>query len=497
MPKKKGSSNKTKNKKQKTTNQGNIFTLIKQALKSEQFPAAVGIGFFLIALFLFVSVVSYFVSYLTEYDAFQHIDASSLLEENTIHNWAGRLGAYLSYQAINYTFGIGSLGFVLLLSLFGLSLLRVKIKSLGKWLFATIVLMFWVSCLFGLIVVCFDRTDLDCFAGIVGVSLNTLLVKYISVFGCVALFLAFSIVIPMLLFNVRYLWVKNTIVNINQFIQQKKQLRKEKQKEEKQLKEKTKPKEKPLPKKELQSQTELKEDSIKQMDFEPESPISKDNIPEQQESLIEQDDDIPFIVNKSSEEEHTDEQSLDDAPTVIVHHTVDEHYNPHDTLSYYQFPSTDLLIDYDKNNVVVSDRELVANKQKIINTLKNYNIEIASIEASIGPTVTLYEIKPAPGIRIAKIKNLEDDIALSLSALGIRIIAPIPGRGTIGIEVPNSKPQIVSMKSMIESSQFRDNKFELPIALGKKIDNTPYVTDLAKMPHLLVAGATGQGKSVG
>ena len=139
----------------------------------------------------------------------------------------------------------------------------------------------------------------------------------------------------------------------------------------------------------------------------------------------------------------------------------------------------------------------MANKNKIVETLKNYSIDIVRITASPGPTVTLYEIVSAPGIKISKIKNLEDDIALSLAALGIRIIAPIPGKGTIGIEVPNTNPQIVSMRTMLTSDKFLNNKFELPIAIGKTISNEPYVADLAKMPHLLMAGATGQGKSVG
>ena len=161
-------------------------------------------------------------------------------------------------------------------------------------------------------------------------------------------------------------------------------------------------------------------------------------------------------------------------------------------------PSTDMLEDWEVRNTKVTNEELVANKDRIVKTLRDYNIEIVGISATPGPTVTLYEIKPAPGIRISKIKNLEDDIALSLSALGIRIIAPIPGKGTVGIEVPNANPQIVSMKSMLESDAFSKNtKMELPVALGKTISNEPYVTDLAKMPHLLMAGATGTGKSVG
>jgi len=174
-----------------------------------------------------------------------------------------------------------------------------------------------------------------------------------------------------------------------------------------------------------------------------------------------------------------------------------EPYDPTLDLSSYENPVVALLKDYDDQKIEIDRAELEQNKDQIIETLLNYKIEIIKIRATVGPTVTLYEIVPAPGVRISKIKNLEDDIALSLSALGIRIIAPIPGRGTIGIEVPNKKKQIVSLKEVLISEKFKRAKMDLPIALGKTINNEVFVADLAKMPHLLVAGATGQGKSVG
>ncbi|MDR1341860.1 MAG: DNA translocase FtsK [Prevotellaceae bacterium] len=172
-------------------------------------------------------------------------------------------------------------------------------------------------------------------------------------------------------------------------------------------------------------------------------------------------------------------------------------YDPKADLSRYEYPPVDLLNDYPKSAKSVSEEELEQNKNKIVRTLGHYNISISEIKATIGPTITLYEIIPAPGVRISKIKGLENDIALSLAALGIRIIAPIPGKGTIGIEVPNQHSEIVSMHSVVKSAEFNDAKFDLPIALGKTITNKTFVIDLAKMPHLLIAGATGQGKSVG
>ncbi|HIE15820.1 MAG TPA: DNA translocase FtsK, partial [Bacteroidales bacterium] len=194
----------------------------------------------------------------------------------------------------------------------------------------------------------------------------------------------------------------------------------------------------------------------------------------------------PLEIKDTAEEETVD----------IIDSRFTEEYDPTLSLSHYKFPPLDLLKDYE-TSAVVNEEELNTNKNKIEETLKNYGINIVKISATIGPTITLYEIIPAPGVRISKIKNLEDDIALSLAALGIRIIAPIPGKGTVGIEVPNKKPQIVSIRSVIASKKFQTSEMELPIAIGKTISNETYIFDLTKMPHLLVAGATGQGKSVG
>jgi S-DNA-T family DNA segregation ATPase FtsK/SpoIIIE len=220
------------------------------------------------------------------------------------------------------------------------------------------------------------------------------------------------------------------------------------------------------------------------------NPQKQENKKEDIDFEIESNQIISPIIDEDIETEEAEQ-------TIIQRNGIDTVYEPKADLSSFVFPSTEFLINYEERNQEVKQEELVANKDRIVNTLKNYNIDISKIVATPGPTVTLYEIVPAPGIRISKIKNLEDDIALSLSALGIRIIAPIPGRGTIGIEVPNQNPQIVSMKTMLNSIEFKDCKFELPIAIGKTISNKPFVADLAKMPHLLLAGATGQGKSVG
>lgn len=203
----------------------------------------------------------------------------------------------------------------------------------------------------------------------------------------------------------------------------------------------------------------------------------------------EKSDDVEMVVEQQVEEKQAKE--------IGEHFGIDTVYDPKLELSDFKLPPLDLLKDYGDGTNVIDRDELEANKKRIVDTLANYSIEIDKIKATIGPTVTLYEIVPAAGVRISKIKNLQDDIALSLAALGIRIIAPIPGKGTVGIEVPNKKPQTVSMRSIIGSEKFQNSGFALPFGIGKTISNESYVADLAKMPHILMAGATGQGKSVG
>jgi S-DNA-T family DNA segregation ATPase FtsK/SpoIIIE len=202
-----------------------------------------------------------------------------------------------------------------------------------------------------------------------------------------------------------------------------------------------------------------------------------------------------FIAEEVKTDDELDE--LSDFDSMSSYMNSKGEYDPTLGLSRYKFPDINLLQDHGSDKIKIDKDELEKNKNQIIQTLINYKIEISKIMATVGPTVTLYEIVPAPGVRISKIKSLEDDIALSLAALGIRIIAPIPGKGTIGIEVPNVHKEIVSMKSMIASEKFRNSNMDLPICLGKTISNEIYIADLAKMPHLLMAGATGQGKSVG
>jgi DNA segregation ATPase FtsK/SpoIIIE, S-DNA-T family len=252
----------------------------------------------------------------------------------------------------------------------------------------------------------------------------------------------------------------------------------------------------------------IKEDQIKKDAVSETVDFSEDDEFEESELIvtIKEDDDFEIEIGHESEDNLVESDAITEK--VMSRHGEEDvlaaglvaefgEYDPKKDLDGYILPPIDLLKDYGSQDISVNKEELESNKNKIVQTLSHYKIDIAKIKATVGPTVTLYEIVPAPGVRISKIKNLEDDIALSLSALGIRIIAPIPGKGTIGIEVPNSNPEMVSMHTLISSDKFQNFDGELPVVLGKTITNETFVFDLTKMPHLLVAGSTGQGKSVG
>ncbi len=527
---------KTKTTKQKTTKtieknkikkSESFLSFIVGCFRSEQFPRVVAVGLLLFTVFCFMAFVSFFVTWFKDYALVENITPYSLLTKaSNINNWCGNIGAFVAYVFIRYTFGLGSFGFLILFVLIVLRLFDVPIKKLSKWVLSTLVLMLWLSCIFGFVVVACGVEKMEDFAGVVGIGINQLWCSYISIVGCVLVHLAFTMAIPILLFNVKYSKLFRTF---NLPKEEKEKQYKEKQDisvstiipaekmnlergyREKDITETEKEnshietlddfKGKELNRKtDTSTQEQLEELATTFVIKRDGQTITIDDTPtqiiegEQEEQKVVEQDNIPFTVKGTG----VQEEIIDSTDTETQeHYTVDEPYDPHLDLSNFVIPSTDMLIDYDKKNKVVTETELLNNNRRIKETLKNYGIAITSIEATPGPTVTLYEIIPAPGVRISQIKNLADDIALSLSALGIRIIAPIPGKGAIGIEVPNSNPQVVSMKSMIESKEFQNSKAELPIVIGKTVENEIFVTDLAKAPHLLVAGATGQGKSVG
>lgn len=454
---------KTKDKKTKKAQNSTNKSSLSSFVKSEQFPKTIGVIVAIFTVFCFVSFVSFYFSWFTQ----ANLD---------VKNWCGPIGARVAEFFICNTFGIASFGFLILLFLTVLRLFKAEINNIAKWIVSVIVIMLWLSCFIGFLVVGFPTTfaSLDVFAGVVGIMVNQWLVNIIGTFGTALFNLAFTILFPKILFNVSYSFVRKFWNSL-------------KDKEFSQTPQSEKPK------KEKKIEPKPQEEKIEQIPAVIEFDIEPQKQEEEEENL-----EVEFEIQEQPQEEEEvfeEEEAFEEEE--MEHYGIDTPYDPKLELSSFVSPTVDILIDYEKNNKVIDEKELLSNKDRIVNTLRNYKIDIVKISATPGPTVTLYEIVPAPGTRINKIKNLEDDIALSLSALGIRIIAPIPGKGTIGIEVPNVNPQIVSMKTMLTSPQFVDTKYELPIAIGKTISSEPYVADLAKMPHLLMAGATGQGKSVG
>lgn len=460
---------KTKDSKNKKTKNGSNKSSVSTFVKSEQFPKIIGVLVAIFTIFCFVSFVSFYWTWFNQ----DNLD---------VNNWCGPMGARVADFFISNSFGIASFGFLILLFLAVLKLFKASINNIGKWIISVLVIMMWLSCFIGFFVVSFPLTfaTLDVFAGVVGIMVNSWLIKIIGVFGTALFNLAFTFIFPMLLFGVRYSFVKKLWIRaINKINTPRPKI------------------EKPIKEKKIEEKTKEEKIVVEKEKTEEIPPIIEFDI-EPQTKIEEEKEEVEFEIQTDTKiEEDSVEDNEEFEEEIEEHYTMDMPYDPKLELSSYRQPTVDILIDYEKNNKVIDERELLSNKDRIVNTLRNYKIDIVKISATPGPTVTLYEIVPAPGTRINKIKNLEDDIALSLSALGIRIIAPIPGKGTIGIEVPNFNPQIVSMKTMLTSPQFVDTKYELPIAIGKTISSEPYVADLAKMPHLLMAGATGQGKSVG
>ncbi len=493
--------------KSKSSSDESFFKLLSNAVRSEAFLRISGLFLILVSLFLLFSFVSFFITWFKDYNIISNATPIEIIKgDKNIQNWGGSLGAYLAYVLISKTFGISSFGYLYILVILGLRLFSLEFKF-RKHLIIVILAMLWLSSLTGYLVYNLNIERFEMYSGAVGMALNSWLDGVIGRIGAGLLLFFATIILPMILFGVRYSFLRKI------------RMPKRKIKEDKSLKENIETKidenlnqvNPPIdvieisPKPNNQTLTPEEEEAllgfeIKRKDinsvnesFKPiETKIEK---PKKEEKDIEFE--VEVEVKQSLVLDSQEEDLLEMEVREVKRNGIDTLYDPREDLPDYKFPPIDFLINYEERNLEVKQEELLANKNRIVETLKNYNIDISKIVATPGPTVTLYEIVPAPGIRISKIKNLEDDIALSLSALGIRIIAPIPGRGTIGIEVPNQNPQIVSMRGMLSSSEFRNSKFDLPIAIGRTISNTPFVADLAKMPHLLMAGATGQGKSVG
>ena len=467
-------------------------------LKSNKLKKIIGVVFILFSFLLFIS----FLSYLNTAYADETLVPTTIVDElgNEVEvlneqNALGKFGVFFSQLFIRNMFGLSAFFIVALLFVYGANMLFSK--KLFKWKklsYHSIFLMFFIASALEYLRSLIFPGALFHPGGYVGyyiAGLNGWLQSNLKSIGTGAILLAIGLI---------YL-----VLSVDLSFDKILELFKTKNKTADAEDEKAVPismDESIFEKDQVDlNANEEKEDTII---------VNLDDAIEEEGSLDfelseEAEDVVPEVKSTNTAKKvESDEEDLELAITEMVEEkTVSEvktdstNYDPTLDLSNYKYPPLSILEDHGGDKVSIYKGELERNKDQIVETLKNYNIEISKIKATVGPTVTLYEIIPAPGVRISKIKNLEDDIALSLAALGIRIIAPIPGKGTIGIEVPNAKKEIVSMKSMLSSEKFSNTKFDLPIALGKNIANEIFIADLTKMPHLLMAGATGQGKSVG
>jgi S-DNA-T family DNA segregation ATPase FtsK/SpoIIIE len=437
----------------------------------------------ILGVLLFISFLSFIFTGKEDQSALSNFPERS----EAYKNWASQLGAWVSELFISKGFGIPSFIFSGLIFLSGvyitLNLNKAKLRK--HWIWGTLIVI-WLSIFFG-----FFTHKFDILGGTIGFEMNHFFQDYIGKIGT-ALLLLFGLIAYLAL---RFKVTGDTFVKL--FSNAKKDFQNDMN-----------------PNAKDDSQTAIVDNSLTEeaeaikSAFEisldkPEPTISNHSKPKEDkkplnievEPKLKEDPELESELKVEVETVEEEKSETDNLADKLVEDF--GQFDPTLELSNYQFPHLDLLKKYDNEGISIDQEELEENKNRIVETLSNYKIGITSIKATIGPTVTLYEIVPDAGIRISKIKNLEDDIALSLAALGIRIIAPIPGKGTIGIEVPNKKSTIVSMRSVIASQKFQQSKMQLPIAFGKTISNETFVVDLAKMPHLLMAGATGQGKSVG
>jgi S-DNA-T family DNA segregation ATPase FtsK/SpoIIIE len=469
------------------------FLTKKPWIMSKQYKIVLGSLLVLFSIALLLAFISFYI-----YGQVDQSAVNQLTDRNeVVQNWLGKFGAFLADVLIYKGFGIASFLFVRLFFLTGLFLILDislrKLKNIWFWdLFVIIIL----SVLFG-----FFASSLPELGGTIGYELNLFSQDYIGKTGTLLLLL-FGLIIY-LIFKMKVspekikTFFENTKKEIKaDFGSKGPNVVSSAYNLEEYAVEYTEDVLDGIHLKTAGSQFELNKEALKPTINNP-SEISLKTVPMEitpppfvAPEIIHTDDDN-FVIEKAPEEDIIEENL---ASKLVADFGL---FDPTLDLSNYKYPTIDLLKEYSTGGITINQEELEENKNKIVETLRNYKIEIAQIKATVGPSVTLYEIVPEAGIRISKIKSLEDDIALSLSALGIRIIAPIPGKGTIGIEVPNKNPTMVSMKSVIGSAKFQEAEMELPVALGKTISNETFVVDLAKMPHLLMAGATGQGKSVG
>ena len=490
-----------------------FFGKVAALFRSETVHFVIGLVLVIFSVYLLLAFSSFFFTGAADQSIIDGGSAQELISTNNgVKNYAGSRGAQLASYLINDCFGVSSFLILVFLAVAGLKLMRVRVVRLWKWFIGCSLMLVWFSVFFGFVFVDQYKDSFLYLGGMHGYNVSNWLVSQVGVPGVWLLLLVTAICFLIYLSARTVIWLRR-LFSLS-FLKRKEKAESVQGETPEEFKTSWGAKEKttaPTPEaaepekvleKEEEVATEEEEDEplneitldlggsdgkvkpAKSADedvtttFETPAP---EPVPPFREQPVEKEP--AFQVEKAEEEEYVG--------------TEKEPYNPRLDLENYHYPTIDLMMHYDDNGPTIDMVEQNANKDKIINTLRSFGIEISTIKATVGPTVTLYEITPEQGVRISKIRGLEDDIALSLSALGIRIIAPIPGKGTIGIEVPNSNPKIVSGQSIIGSKKFQESTYDLPIALGKTITNEVFMVDLCKMPHVLVAGATGQGKSVG
>ncbi len=485
------SKRKTSTRKKKESN--SPFAKYLEKIDRAKVKNTLGVISLLLSVFIFLACFSYVMTWQEDQN---RVINKGLLEflfdgdEEPVANWLGKFGAWISHLLIYRWFGIASFAFALLLFVSGFKVLfKITILPIGKTTTVSILTIVWSSMFLG-----YFSNQVSYLGGTFGFQINEWLSLTLGKFGTLILICSIGYIFAMILFNVNFakikaLFSKSTQDEISEdtlsMVLSEEDLEVNNTIDENELEEDN-----------VAERLDLMEDNVIEEEEDEEEPLSEIiDLPEEKDDDLDFDtDDEDFAVTIAAPSDDDSELSQEEMNDIQKEYG---EYDPKLDLASYTLPSIDLLKDYGGKSGSVDKKELEANKDKIVQTLQNYKIEISKIMATVGPTVTLYEIVPAPGVRISKIKNLEDDIALSLAALGIRIIAPIPGKGTIGIEVPNSNPEMVSMRSLIASKKFQESNFDLPVVMGKTITNETYTFDLTKMPHLLVAGATGQGKSVG
>ena len=458
-------------------------------LKSETFRFIIGLVLIIFAVYLLMAYASFFFTGAADQSILESPDSRLGATNNHVSNYAGARGAQLSEYLINHCFGIASIFIILFIAVAGMKLMKVYNCRLWKWFTACSLLLIWFSVFLGFTLTpLFDRSFFYP-GGLHGYNISQWLVSQIGTPGVWLLLLAAALSFSIFISRQAIPAIRKAM-NLS-FLRKKAS---------------------PAP-------TDTSEQSNETLGTQEKAPEQAPVIPEdtykpepQNAKILSEGTGKDILITAVPASHPSPEEAMDapqtDEPVITIETggSADdeectqvnmEPYNPRLDLESYHYPTLDLMKHYENNDPSVNQEEIKANTNRITTVLKSFGIEISSIKATIGPTITLYEITPESGVRISKIRGLEDDIALSLKALGIRIIAPIPGKGTIGIEVPNSESKIVSMQSVIGSKKFQESQYDLPIAFGKTITNEVFMADLCKMPHILVAGATGQGKSVG